>query len=390
MQSLPPGAVLTKMPKNRIFILLALVLPIVFIPTGCGSFRRPFFPVGIYGVSNTNDLAAVHAAGFNAIAGPATKPLLDAAARRGVKVLASPGTDAGVNFNAARARQVVKAFDAHPALWAWYIVDEPDLNFVSPGEVRAAHRFLKNVPARKPTALVLFDGSDAADYGDITDITMIDRYPIPWLPLANFPQHVRLTRSTVPKAKPVVAVLQAFDWTYYRELLPNEKEFRPPTYEELRCMTYAALVERANGLFFYTFDGGGWKMAEHPETWNSLKQVVAEVRDRLPLFEAEHVWWPFLHRFTDPAQRYNRALSSSVAPSLVRVKRGNASVPPGDYFVVVNNTPQAIEYELKLPVFVFQPVAVLGEARSIAANKRWLADHFEPYAVHIYGPLPRF
>ena len=45
-----------------------------------------------------------------------------------------------------------------------------------------------------PTALVLFQGYEALDYGNISDILLIDRYPVPWLPLANFGQHVQMAR----------------------------------------------------------------------------------------------------------------------------------------------------------------------------------------------------
>jgi len=41
-----------------------------------------------------------------------------------------------------------------------------------------------------------------------------------WLPLANFSQNVRLPGSRRPK-KPLIAVIQVFDWNYQPELLDN-------------------------------------------------------------------------------------------------------------------------------------------------------------------------
>ena len=109
------------------------------------------------------------------------------------------------------------------------LVDEPDLNAVAPEDVQRAHRYLKLLGARKPTALVLSQRGETLDYGNIADITMVDPYPVPWLPLANFPQHVRLARLALGKKKPLIAVIQAFDWSSYRTLLPDQTGLRAPT-----------------------------------------------------------------------------------------------------------------------------------------------------------------
>jgi len=96
---------------------------------------RSFYPLGIYAVNSTCDFAMVRAAAFNLITGPAGKSLLDAADAAGLKVLASPGASAGAGFDLEAAAKTVKAFDAHPALWAWYLVDEPDLQEIPPETV---------------------------------------------------------------------------------------------------------------------------------------------------------------------------------------------------------------------------------------------------------------
>ena len=372
--------------KELGMLFMALLL---FGSAGCHTTRNAFYPLGIYSVPTTNDLATVRKAGFNLVTGPASAPFLNAARALGLRVLASPQTSAGPDFNASLARQAVRRWDAHPALWAWYLIDEPDLNRVPPADVLNAHRFLKNLGARKPTALVLYQGYRALDYARHSDILMIDRYPIPWLPLANFPQHVRMARLAVGQEKPLIAVLQAFDWTAYPDLLPEEKNLRPPTSAELRAMTYCALAQRANGLFFYCLNDGKWNVTEHPDTWEALKQVVAEVNRRLPLFQAEHIWWPYLHQFKDPRTRFNAALESSVSPTLLRVRRGNEFVPVGDYVRAVNTPPSTQVYRFYLPQPLSGTIPVLGEERSRQIEDNWIEDEFEPFAVHVYGPLPQ-
>ena len=184
-------------------------------------------------------------------------------------------------------------------------VDEPDLNAIPPAQVAEACRCLKAAGARKPTALVLCRGYEALHYAHLADITMVDRYPVAWLPLANFGQHVTMTRLALGPHKPLIAVIQAFDWSACPELLPGETNFRPPTHAEIRCMTYEALARGANGLFYYAYDAGRWQIREHPETWEALRSVVQEVRSRLPLFQAEPRWWaqgPHVRRPRAPVQ----------------------------------------------------------------------------------------
>src|SRR5204862_1578754 len=141
-----------------------------------------------------------------------------------------------------RARQAIGQVDGQPALCAWYLNDEPDLNLISPDQVKSAQGFMKSLAPSKPTALVIFQGYEARDYANITDVLMVDRYPIPWLPLANFGQHIQMARLALPPNKPLIAVIQAFDWSLSPELLPGERNLRPPTETELRCMTYDALA----------------------------------------------------------------------------------------------------------------------------------------------------
>lgn len=371
-------------PKLSRFLAGAVSLVLLL---GCQHRSALFYPLGIYAVPSTNDYAIIQQAGFNLITGNADQASLDSAHRHGLRVLAHPGTAAGPRFLPAVAQRAAARFDHHPALWAWYLVDEPDLNRVPPEDVRKAHLLFKAAGAKKPTALVLYQGGEALHYAELADIVMIDRYPIPWMPLANFAQHVRLARLATKRTKPLIAVVQAFDWTVHPKLLPGQSNLRPPRLEELRCMTYSALARRANGLFYYCFNDGAWKILEHPEVWNDLRTVVAEVNRNLPLFKAQHVWWPYVHRFDEPGAGFNAALETSIIPALLQVTDGNNFVPNGHYIVAVNTTEQKLTYRITPPAGAAGSIPVLGEQRSVRVNGPWMQDDFEPFGVHIYGPL---
>ncbi len=355
---------------------------------GCRVARPDAYPIGLYSVGSVTNLAEIADAGFSLVAGPARRGFLDAAKANGIGVIASPGSSAGEHFNVAKVRSTVTKLDGHPALWSWYLIDEPDMHSVSPEKVKAAHRFVKRLGATKPTSLVLYQGDSAKWYGDIADITMVDRYPVPWLPLANFSQHIHKTRLATNAERPLIAVIQSFDWTAHQSMLPGEENLRPPTERELRSMTYSSLARGANGIFYFSYADMRLKERKYPELWKSLKRVVGEVRRREALFAAEHVWWPKAHHFENQDTRFNAALEASVQSVLLQVKRGDGLLPPGHYILAVNTTSLPHTYRFRLPWETTGQVPVLEEGRHATTDGSWVVDRYAPFAVHVYGPLP--
>jgi len=352
---------------------------------GCCSPRPGFFPLGIYAPGSTNSLQEIHSAGFNLVTGPASQEFLQAAGLNQLHVLAAIPSAPGQASTPASVGTSVWKMDANTNLWAWYVADEPDLHGVPPSAVAQANRMVKRL-GHKPTALVLYSGSDALDYAAIPDILMIDRYPVPWLPLANFSQHVRLARLAAGPQKPLIAVIQAFDWNCFPELLDNRPNLRVPTGEEIRCMTYSALAEGANGLFYYAYDDGKWRVRDHPATWDALCKVAGEVNRRLPLFTAQHPWSGVYVTYTDWAAGWNEALNSAVTTTLLEVKAGNATVKAGRYVLSVNTTARHLKYLVHLPTLP-GTLPVFEETRNVTVNNGVFTDEIAPYAVHIYGPF---
>ena len=73
---------------------------------------------------------------------------------------------------------------------------------------------------------------------------------------------------------------------------------------------------------------------------------------------------------------------------LLNVKLGDKSILPGHYILAVNTTPLFHTYRFRLPWNVVDPVPVAFEDRFAISDGTWVAERFEPFAVHIYGPLP--
>lgn len=357
---------------------------------GCATSKSDRYPIGIFAVPDPGDLPGLRAAGFSVVIGEATSPYLDAADAAGIRVLAPPGTAVGPKrFDAERATGTVRQFDRHPALWGWYLCDEPDLYRIAPSELARARASLHRAGARRPVVVSLYYSREADLYACEADQLILDRYPIPWLPLADFPKHLRLARFAAGPRRPLFAAIQAFDWGHFPELVRSESGFRPPTPAEIRAMTYLTLAEGARGLFFYCFDQPRWRIREHPAIWDAVRGIVSEVRDRENLFEGEVRWSDFEVSYPVPGTGRNEALEPAIETARIHVRRAGTSIPAGDLVLAVNTTPQPLRWRLRWPGGPESPLPVIDEARSLVAQDGWFEDAFDGFAVHLYGPVPR-
>lgn len=326
-----------------------IILCLAFSQFGCAhnlgtqAESTDFFPIGMYGVRTPEDLELVHEAGFNSVVGPANQAFLDTAQELGMKVIASPGSSSGHSFNVDAIREKVQALDHHPALLSWYLVDEPDMHRIPPWKVEMDQRLLKSTPANKPVSLVLFHGMHVKDYGNLPDILMLDNYPVPWMPLAHFAQHLYWARNNIPARKPIYGVLQAFDWHYFKQVLPGEKNLRKPTTEEIRCMTFMSLAQGMNGLLYYTFQAGEWNILKHPELWEGLKQVVGSVKDNPYLLNAKRQWWLPAYEIDPHEQRRSATLEPSISMTMLEDVNGL------NHILFINTTPHKLTLTVKLP-----------------------------------------
>ncbi|MEY2787618.1 MAG: hypothetical protein RLZZ34_761 [Verrucomicrobiota bacterium] len=350
---------------------------------------RPF-TVGIYGVPGVADLEAVHQAGFSLVMGGLDPAYMDAAARLGLGVIASPGSSAGSAFDEALVRRTVRRWDRHPALAGWYLIDEPDLNEVPAEQVELARDTVKSAGAQKPTALVVARGWNLAKF-HTADVLMVDFYPVGWIPVPAFFQHMRhgATAARVG-GKQFYAVIQSMDWGAYQSVEPFPPPFspRPPTEAELRSMTWGARLLGADGVVYYPYRDGSWEMPRHPETWKALTHVVQEVRRWEPIFAAPATSKrpPRSEMMTD---RRNEALEPPVLWSVSAVERGNGFVKPGEYWVLVNTTERLQQIRVTDAAWwtVRLPDVRTGEDTAVD-DDGWMPA-LEPFEVRILGPIPR-
>jgi len=246
-----------------------------FILIVCGFLAMPAaagdFVLGVYDVRNPKDLTAVKEAGFNTFQIYYKNPDTIASFARqanGLKMLAYPNKIIGSQYE-----QEAKEWP----LYAWYLIDEPDLNNLPFEKLRAADLAARSTFPEQETAFVLSEGAPQINYYRAADIVMVDWYPVPHLALTSLGEQVFKAKSGLKKAnlagKPLIAVVQVFDWKHFKQHRPDDQRIgRYPSAAEIRFMSYHAVLNGATGLFYFSYP----EAAQSPQEWQALKQTVKE------------------------------------------------------------------------------------------------------------------
>lgn len=257
---------------------------------------RPFFPLGMYWGSITAEHLAIFARGpFNCLMpyGRPTRQQMDLAGKLGLKVIYSVkdfyhGTRWCPDFIRSAAdeepavRRAVRELRDHPALLAWYLNDELPQAMLP--RLEAHQRWLEQEDPNHPTWTVLYQVGDVAAYSRSFDVIGTDPYPIPSRPPALAGEWARLTRRGVADARAVWMVPQVFNWGVYRKTPQEQRSARPPTFDEMRSMTWQCIAEGADGIVFYSWqDLHRDKAAPFEKRWAEICRVAGEVKQMAPV-----------------------------------------------------------------------------------------------------------
>ena len=260
---------------------LAVLLCLAAAPARAGG---NFFPLCMYGITRPAELAALKKAGFNCFHTYTQEPealagLAAEAERQQLQMVAYPD------------RVIGSAYAGEAKKWpmlAWYLYDEPEVARFPPADLLKLDRRVKAWAPGQRTAFVVGTGMAAYTYGAAADVLMVDWYPVSHLKLESVGYQVTVVKDAAKKAaaegaeKPVWAVLQAFDWKRFPQS-KKERVGRFPTFDELRFMTYLALVRGAGGLFYFTFgQEDGKTLADQPDRWAYFEKLAAELNTLMP------------------------------------------------------------------------------------------------------------
>ena len=257
---------------------------------------RAFFPLGFYcSTLDEADLKTLSRAGFNCVmpyAFSSMEPdkagdLLDMARLRGIKVIYSlkdlypgmrytPGWLKTKEEAEARVREVVQRFRLHPAVLAWYLNDELPPPWRE--RLQERYRLVRSLDPDHPAWAVLYQVDQLTEYRHTCDVLGTDPYPVARRPVSMAGEWARKTSQASLGTDAFWQVPQAFAWCTAQNGRDPKGEGRPPTYEEIRCMTYQALAEGAMGLIYYAF----YELKDDPlgfdARWKDMSRIAREVR----------------------------------------------------------------------------------------------------------------
>ncbi|MCP4642364.1 MAG: hypothetical protein GY851_18100 [bacterium] len=255
----------------------------------------PFIPFGFYCYSPVQPTLAEEEVvkGFNLMSPyqdnepdtlDARRAYMDRCAALGMKVhyqllsVAGCGGVSGVSAeDAARRRDLlkaeVKAFRDHPALLAWYISDEPSLGKVAPELLTKLRGTIKDLDPYHPVTVVYMKPEAAREYANGMDIVMTDIYPVPNRPITEVDTATELLAKEFAYEKPLWFVPQAFGG--------GEWWSREPTPQELRAMTYCALINGSTGMQYFIRHGlNGFPKST--TAWAECGQLALETLEVTP------------------------------------------------------------------------------------------------------------
>lgn len=342
--------------------------------------RRQFFPFGFYCYSPVYPTLPEEEVvkGFNVISPyqkilPATLPerqaYMDRCAELGMKVhynLLSVSGGGGVASQidglTPEEKKVlllneIERFKDHPALLAWYIADEPNGYRIPPADLKAIYDTVKEADPWHPVTVVFMAPFiSAVKYSEAMDIVMADPYPVPDMPVRNVGNVAEQLYREFEGRKPLWIVPQAFGG--------GEHWRREPTLQEIRSMTYQAIINGARGIQYFIRHGLNVFPKSVP-AWNECGQMAVEIAELTPWLLSDE----------DPVRVISDNPSIKVTSAF---HRGVLMVMA----VNISNTPLKVNFTLGNNFS--GDAVVIFENRTVKVRSGLLSDYMQAYGSQVY------
>lgn len=232
---------------------------------------EPFFPLGFVHVSSAgdaerriNDLQMMAVGGFNVIQAeikPGDGPFLDMAEALGIRVL-------GAAADTESLKAAIKDLRGKGALLGWNIAENADNGKNFPADLVRRHKEIKALDPDRPTYLTCGDVENCGRFFDGADLIGLKSMSLPGSLSGPANLFSAARKASEEKPRPFIAVIQA--WA------PKDKP--APTADEVRNMTYQALLQGARGILYHAYFDKDWDMAAQADLWNGIRVVANEIQ----------------------------------------------------------------------------------------------------------------
>lgn len=187
----------------------------------------------------------------------------------------------GLSDNDKRERLIeeIRTFRDHPALLGWYISDEPNGLKITPQQLEEIYKVVKENDPWHPVSIVFMAPFlSARKYANALDIVMADPYPIPNLPVTIAGDVAEQLYFEFKDKKPVWIIPQAFGG--------GELWSREPTLQEIRSMTWQAIINGAAGIQYFVRQGLNY-FPKSAAMWGECGRMAMEVAELTPWLLSE-------------------------------------------------------------------------------------------------------
>ncbi len=232
----------------------------------------------------------------------------------------------------AAVKEIVAKLGAHPALAAWYIVDEVPESLME--NVADVNRMFRELDSDHPTYAVTDKPYDTRALMPCADVFGMDPYPI-----GGWKRDLTICsgwgyqcREGMFDLKPMWHVPQTFNWSWYRKEQVNDPAVRMPTAAEMANMTWQGIAAGANGICNYGYHSLRRNLpeAEFAQRWAEIVGIAREIRQVEAVLLDEDV----------PLRQDKQPETLAV-----RVFRHQGEI----YLLVVNRTDRPVTESLPLP-----------------------------------------
>lgn len=272
----------------------------------------------------------------------------------------------------------VNAIKHHPAICAWYLWDEPDLQRVLHERFARAYREIRRADPYHPIIQLPAHIWGVHAFADTCDVLMPDPYPWfvegpePTRPIRVTSQYMAACRQAVQDnrfhdvVKSWWITPQSADWA------THDPKGRTPNLTELRCQQLQAFIGGARGLLWYT---------------DRFRENSVDLAIGLPFLGRE-------------AGRLREALLAPEQSSGLKIQADHPEhlhaavrrTPDGHWYLLAVNTRVGEQngVRFQLPDLAGRTLYVVSENRSLAAENGSFTDDFARYEGHVYTTDPTF
>ena len=243
----------------------------------------------------------------------------------------------------------------------WYVADEPELICKNNALYRKAFKKLRELSPRIPLMT-----THNAFYGlkmdaDLADIISMDPYlgfernkKDPLIPYNRISIYMNDAVKSVRNRKPVWAVLQCYASGYYNG---DPKTTRYPTIQEIRTMSYLAVIHGARGIIYWYNSP-----LKAKKLWPAMKLFGKEFKFLSPFLLAPTT---SKYKITDSIHYLVKKIGGKTC--IIAVNPEGKTIQ-----TKINSGSKNILYN------------VLSENRTVKTANGKIKDSFPPYSTHIY------